>query len=65
MNVTGLSHEGLLMLGRLVRKGSFCNFNDAIAEELIDRGCAELRDEALYPTEKGRDWHSRSQAPSL
>ena len=65
MDVSGLSHEGFLMLGRLVRKGSFRIFHDVLADELIGRGYAELKDDALYPTQQGRDQHRALSAAPL
>ena len=55
MDADELSREGRTMLVRLIKKGSFRLFNDALAEELIGRGYAELRGEALLPTERARE----------
>ena len=65
MDSEKLSRDGRTMLGWLVRKGSFHTFNDALAEELIRRGYAELKAEALHPTERRRGWHRALRAAPL
>ena len=49
------THDAFQMLGRLVAKGALRNFNDAIAEELVEASYARVSSDELFPTERGVD----------
>ena len=53
MSVFQGTHDSFQMLGRLVTKGALRNFNDAIADELIEGGYARVAADQLFPTERG------------
>ena len=63
------SYESFRMLRRLAKRGSLRNFNDVIADQLVQGGYAIVQAEELVPTEKGSEtvrnlaWNSpRSRA---
>ena len=48
-------YDAFRMLRRLASKGKLCNFNDAIAEQLMHGGYAVVHGEELFLTAKGSE----------
>ena len=65
MDDAELSRQAWSMLGRLINKRRFQNFNDAIAEELVNKGYAQLADEVLVPTEKAGEMYHTLKRPAF
>ncbi|MGQ7791158.1 hypothetical protein ACUN0C_01980 [Faunimonas sp. B44] len=59
------SREAFRMLQRLAAKGVMRNYNDALAEQLTERGYARVDAAGLVPTEAGRTAAAQLGAPPV